>query len=166
MAREVSVTWKSQVYALTWPVSVHFGQLSERGSVPTGNGRQCLCRCTYICRENGCCRVCYCTRCKAYDEVRNGKRGIALSLTPNPRRAIYTSPIKALSNQKFRDFKQSFDPATVGILTGDVQINAEGSCLIVSPPLEGAFLPGDHTECGIDDNRNSAEYAVQGGRSY
>lgn len=46
-------------------------------------------------------------------------------------RAIYTSPIKALSNQKFRDFKQSFDPSTVGILTGDVQINPEGSCLIV-----------------------------------
>lgn len=50
----------------------------------------------------------------------------------HPSRAIYTSPIKALSNQKFRDFKTSFDPSTVGILTGDVQINAEGSCLIVS----------------------------------
>lgn len=47
-------------------------------------------------------------------------------------RAIYTSPIKALSNQKFRDFKTTFDPSTVGILTGDVQINPEGSCLIVS----------------------------------
>lgn len=47
-------------------------------------------------------------------------------------RAIYTSPIKALSNQKFRDFKTTFEPSTVGILTGDVQINAEGSCLIVS----------------------------------
>jgi antiviral helicase SKI2 len=31
-------------------------------------------------------------------------------------RAIYTSPIKALSNQKFRDFKETFDD--VGILTG------------------------------------------------
>lgn len=47
-------------------------------------------------------------------------------------KAIYTSPIKALSNQKFRDFKTTFDPASVGILTGDVQINPEGSCLIVS----------------------------------
>jgi antiviral helicase SKI2 len=46
-------------------------------------------------------------------------------------RAIYTSPIKALSNQKFRDFKQTFDPSTIGILTGDVQINPEGACLIV-----------------------------------
>lgn len=31
-------------------------------------------------------------------------------------RAIYTSPIKALSNQKFRDFKDTFED--VGILTG------------------------------------------------
>lgn len=50
-------------------------------------------------------------------------------------RAIYTSPIKALSNQKFRDFKTTFDPSSVGILTGDVQINAEGSCLIVSSDI-------------------------------
>ena len=35
-------------------------------------------------------------------------------------KAIYTSPIKALSNQKFRDFRTEFDD--VGILTGDVQI--------------------------------------------
>jgi hypothetical protein len=54
-------------------------------------------------------------------------------------RAIYTSPIKALSNQKFRDFKQTFDPSSIGILTGDVQINPEGSCLIVSP---FSFLSG------------------------
>lgn len=47
-------------------------------------------------------------------------------------RAIYTSPIKALSNQKFRDFKTTFGAENVGILTGDVQINPEGACLIVS----------------------------------
>lgn len=41
-------------------------------------------------------------------------------------KAIYTSPIKALSNQKFRDFKTVFED--VGILTGDVQINPEASC--------------------------------------
>ncbi|KAK8853069.1 hypothetical protein IAR55_003770 [Kwoniella newhampshirensis] len=55
-------------------------------------------------------------------------------------RAIYTSPIKALSNQKFRDFKTSFDPSTVGILTGDVQINAEGSCLIMTTEILRSML--------------------------
>ncbi|EFX81601.1 hypothetical protein DAPPUDRAFT_317220 [Daphnia pulex] len=38
-------------------------------------------------------------------------------------RAIYTSPIKALSNQKFRDFKTTF--TEVGLMTGDFQINAK-----------------------------------------
>ena len=38
-------------------------------------------------------------------------------------RAIYTSPIKALSNQKFRDFKDKF--GSVGLITGDVSINPE-----------------------------------------
>lgn len=55
-------------------------------------------------------------------------------------RCIYTSPIKALSNQKFRDFKQTFDPDTVGILTGDVQINPEGSCLIMTTEILRSML--------------------------
>lgn len=55
-------------------------------------------------------------------------------------RAIYTSPIKALSNQKFRDFKTTFDPSTVGILTGDVQINPEGSCLIMTTEILRSML--------------------------
>ncbi|CAG8721345.1 2758_t:CDS:2, partial [Cetraspora pellucida] len=48
-------------------------------------------------------------------------------------RAIYTSPIKALSNQKFYDFKKIFD--NVGILTGDIQINPEASCLIMTTEI-------------------------------
>ncbi|WWC64395.1 uncharacterized protein I303_107005 [Kwoniella dejecticola CBS 10117] len=55
-------------------------------------------------------------------------------------KAVYTSPIKALSNQKFRDFKTTFEPSTVGILTGDVQINAEGSCLIMTTEILRSML--------------------------
>ncbi|KAJ7897302.1 antiviral helicase [Mycena olivaceomarginata] len=55
-------------------------------------------------------------------------------------RAIYTSPIKALSNQKFRDFKQTFSPSSVGILTGDVQINPEASCLIMTTEILRSML--------------------------
>src|SRR2546423_1275999 len=40
-------------------------------------------------------------------------------------KAIYTSPIKALSNQKFRDFRNEFND--VGMLTADVQIAPEAS---------------------------------------
>lgn len=53
-------------------------------------------------------------------------------------KAVYTSPIKALSNQKFRDFRHEFED--VGILTGDVQINAEASCLIMTTEILRSML--------------------------
>lgn len=53
-------------------------------------------------------------------------------------RCIYTSPIKALSNQKFRDFQKTFED--VGILTGDVQINPEASCLIMTTEILRSML--------------------------
>ena len=53
-------------------------------------------------------------------------------------KAIYTSPIKALSNQKFRDFRHEFED--VGILTGDVQIRPEASCLIMTTEILRSML--------------------------
>lgn len=55
-------------------------------------------------------------------------------------RCIYTSPIKALSNQKFREFKQTFGAQNVGILTGDVQINPEAPCLIMTTEILRSML--------------------------
>ena len=53
-------------------------------------------------------------------------------------RAIYTSPIKALSNQKFRDLTRQF--GDVGILTGDVAINKEASCVIMTTEILRSML--------------------------
>ncbi|KAG2469048.1 SKIV2 Helicase, partial [Polypterus senegalus] len=53
-------------------------------------------------------------------------------------RTIYTSPIKALSNQKFRDFKTTFQD--VGLLTGDVQLRPEASCLIMTTEILRSML--------------------------
>ncbi|KAI8918464.1 NUC185 domain-containing protein [Powellomyces hirtus] len=53
-------------------------------------------------------------------------------------RAIYTSPIKALSNQKFRDFRTTFED--VGILTGDVQIKPEATCLVMTTEILRSML--------------------------
>ena len=58
--------------------------------------------------------------------------GIALGKR-NSKRVLYTSPIKALSNQKFREFKKQF--GDVGILTGDVSINPEAQCLIMTTEI-------------------------------
>ena len=46
---------------------------------------------------------------------------------------IYTSPIKTLSNQKFKEFGEHFDD--VGILTGDVKINPSANLLIMTAEI-------------------------------
>ncbi|EFX63451.1 hypothetical protein DAPPUDRAFT_17699, partial [Daphnia pulex] len=51
-------------------------------------------------------------------------------------RAIYTSPIKALSNQKFRDFKTTLPD--VGLC--DVKINAKATCLIMTTEILRSML--------------------------
>ena len=47
---------------------------------------------------------------------------------------IYTAPIKALSNQKFRDFSTDY-PDQVGIMTGDVILNADAPVLIMTTEI-------------------------------
>ena len=51
------------------------------------------------------------------------------------RRVIYTAPIKALSNQKYRDFKKEYGREKVGIITGDVQINTEARILVMTTEI-------------------------------
>ncbi|KAG5420350.1 SKI2 [Candida metapsilosis] len=58
----------------------------------------------------------------------------------NMTKCIYTSPIKALSNQKFRDFKETFKDIDVGLITGDVQINPEANCLIMTTEILRSML--------------------------
>nr|XP_034300417.1 helicase SKI2W-like [Crassostrea gigas] len=62
---------------------------------------------------------------------------IALSMK-HMTRTVYTSPIKALSNQKYREFKQTF--GEVGLITGDVQINQTASCLIMTTEILRSML--------------------------
>ncbi len=52
----------------------------------------------------------------------------------NNKGIIYTSPIKALSNQKFRDFSKKY-PLQTGILTGDVSINRNAPILIMTTEI-------------------------------
>lgn len=51
----------------------------------------------------------------------------------NKQRVIYTTPIKALSNQKYREFLEEFKD--VGLVTGDVTINPSASCLIMTTEI-------------------------------
>ncbi|XP_042399064.1 DExH-box ATP-dependent RNA helicase DExH15 chloroplastic-like [Zingiber officinale] len=51
------------------------------------------------------------------------------------RRLFYTTPLKALSNQKFRDFRRTFGDNYVGLLTGDSAINREAPILIMTTEI-------------------------------
>ena len=50
-------------------------------------------------------------------------------------KVVYTAPIKALSNQKYKEFKQRFGEERVGIVTGDVNINPRADCLIMTTEI-------------------------------
>ena len=45
-----------------------------------------------------------------------------------------------MSNQKFRDFKETFKDIDVGLITGDVQINPEANCLIMTTEILRSML--------------------------
>ena len=62
---------------------------------------------------------------------------IAQCLKEN-RRVIYTSPIKALSNQKYREFNAEF--GDVGLMTGDVTINPTATCLVMTTEILRSML--------------------------
>ena len=62
---------------------------------------------------------------------------VILSLFPL-QRVIYTTPIKALSNQKYREFYEEF--SDVGLMTGDVTINPTASCLIMTTEILRSML--------------------------
>ena len=56
----------------------------------------------------------------------------------NNQRVIYTSPIKALSNQKYREFTAEF--GDVGLMTGDVTINPGATCLVMTTEILRSML--------------------------
>ena len=51
------------------------------------------------------------------------------------KKVIYTSPIKALSNQKFYEFTKKFPHISFGILTGDIKSNPEADVLIMTTEI-------------------------------
>ena len=59
-------------------------------------------------------------------------------------RVFYTTPLKALSNQKLRDFRQQFGPEQVGLLTGDLSINRDAPILVMTTEIFRNMLYGTH----------------------
>jgi hypothetical protein len=61
---------------------------------------------------------------------------MAMAMKAN-QRVIYTTPIKALSNQKFRDLGETFEDsaASIGLMTGDVTVNPDATCLVMTTEI-------------------------------
>ena len=50
-------------------------------------------------------------------------------------KVFYTTPLKALSNQKLRDFREQFGDENVGLLTGDLSVNREASIVVMTTEI-------------------------------
>ncbi|WAL58180.1 DEAD/DEAH box helicase [Thermocoleostomius sinensis] len=58
------------------------------------------------------------------------------------KRVFYTTPLKALSNQKLRDFRERFGADRVGLLTGDASINRDAPILVMTTEIFRNMLYG------------------------
>jgi superfamily II RNA helicase len=66
----------------------------------------------------------------------------------NGKRVIYTSPIKALSNQKYSEFSRKYPHISFGLMTGDIKINPEADVLIMTTEIlmNALFLQTQNAE--------------------
>ena len=60
----------------------------------------------------------------------------------NQKRVFYTTPLKALSNQKLRDFQEQFGPNNVGLLTGDLSFNRDAPIIVMTTEIFRNMLYG------------------------
>ncbi len=63
------------------------------------------------------------------------------------RRVVYTAPVKALSNQKFRDYIRLHGAEKVGLVTGDLVIRRDAPCLVMTTEiLRNMLLSGENLD--------------------
>jgi ATP-dependent RNA helicase HelY len=74
------------------------------------------------------------------------------------RRVIYTTPLKALSNQKFRDLRDVYGDSQVGLVTGDIVEHSRASIVIMTTEVYRNMLLEEGSEffAGEDDEEVSS----------
>ena len=78
-----------------------------------------------------------------------GEFAVHLALATG-RKCFYTTPIKALSNQKFADLVARYGPDQVGLLTGDNTINGEAPVVVMTTEvLRNMLYAGSRTLTGL-----------------
>jgi len=75
------------------------------------------------------------------------------------KRLFYTTPLKALSNQKFNDFSNTYGQNNVGLLTGDISINRDARIVVMTTEVFRNMLYG--TNLGrVEENLKNVQYVV------
>ena len=74
-------------------------------------------------------------------------------------RIFYTTPLKALSNQKFYDFGEKYGTDKVGLLTGDTSINRNAQIVIMTTEVFRNMLYGTNFGA-VADNLKDVKYVV------
>ncbi|HET8558990.1 MAG TPA: DEAD/DEAH box helicase [Marmoricola sp.] len=78
-----------------------------------------------------------------------GEFAVHLALAEG-RKCFYTTPIKALSNQKFNDLVDRYGPERVGLLTGDNTVNGEAPVVVMTTEvLRNMLYAGSRTLAGL-----------------
>lgn len=77
----------------------------------------------------------------------------------NGTRIFYTTPLKALSNQKFYDFSEKYGSDKVGLLTGDTSINRNAQIVIMTTEVFRNMLYGTNFGA-VADNMKDVRYVV------
>ncbi|MFG6401336.1 DEAD/DEAH box helicase [Microbacterium sp. P04] len=72
-----------------------------------------------------------------------GEFAIHLAMLEPGDKAFYTTPIKALSNQKFRELVEVYGPDDVGLLTGDTNINGSARIVVMTTEVLRNMLYAD-----------------------
>ncbi|ABB35782.1 DEAD/DEAH box helicase [Synechococcus sp. CC9605] len=73
-------------------------------------------------------------------------------------KVFYTTPLKALSNQKLRDFRDQFGAENVGLMTGDLSVNREASIVVMTTEIFRNMLYAEADE--HDDPLTDVEAVV------
>jgi ATP-dependent RNA helicase HelY len=78
-----------------------------------------------------------------------GEFAVHLALAEG-RKCFYTTPIKALSNQKYTDLVKRYGPGQVGLLTGDNSVNPEAPVVVMTTEvLRNMLYAGSRTLNGL-----------------
>ena len=83
--------------------------------------------------------------------------------TSKGKKVIYTSPIKALSNQKYWDFCQKYPGISVGLFTGDIKINPNADVLIMTTEIlmNYLFQVNSNAEIVYDERNHDFQLNIQ-----